>query len=133
MAKTITTKFKTWHLELLVVGAVLVITTGLFSNDKVNWITTLAIILTFQHAQIGDRLQERQKILDKPTVECFWLLNWLFAGKEVLWITAFVIMGNYAAIIGSIMFSLYPIWRKYYRNKIKPLDVSNTVTEVNLD
>lgn len=123
---------KTWHWELLIVSIVLIATTFLLSNDKINWITTLAIILTFQHAQIGDRLQERQKILDKPTVDCYWKLNWLFVGKEVLWITAFILMGNYAAIIGSTMFSLYPIWRRYYRNKIKPLDTGNT-SEVNLD
>ncbi len=123
-------KIKTWHYELAVISLVLCATTFILSNNLVNWITTAAIILTFQHAQIGDRLQERQKVLDKPTVECFWKLNWLFGGKEVLWITAFVLMGNYAAIIGSVMFSLYPIWRKYYRSKIKPLDIESNLSDM---
>ena len=30
-------------------------------------------------------------------------------------------MGNYAAIVGSLMFCIYPLWRKYYRTKIKPI------------
>ncbi len=94
---------KTWHYELMVVAFILCATTFLFSNNLINWITTAAIIITFQHAQIGDRLQERQK---------FWTSHR---------ITAFILMQNYAAIIGSFMFSLYPVWRKYYRTKIKPL------------
>ena len=122
-------EIQTWHYELAVVSAVLVITTILFSNNLVNWIVTAAVILTFQHAQIGDRLQERQKILDKPTVECYWKLKWLFGGKEVLWITAFILMGSYAAIVGSLMFAVYPIWREYYRAKIKPLDMGGSLSE----
>ena len=114
---------KTWVYELLVVGTVLVSTTLLFSNDVINWITTIAIIFTFMHAQIGDRLQERQKVLDKPSVACYWKLNWYFGIKELLWITAFIMMGNYAAIVGSLMFSIYPLWRNYYRTRIKPLSI----------
>lgn len=113
---------RTWHKELLVVSVVLIITTMWFANDAINWITTLAVILTFQHAQIGDRLQERQQVMDKPTVECYWKLNKLFAAKEVCWITAFLLMRNYAAIVGGVLFALYPLWRRYYRKNIKPLN-----------
>lgn len=108
---------KTWHYEILVVGAILCLTTLLFANDLVNWVTTAAILLTFNHAQIGDRLQEKQANMDRPTVECYHKLNKLFVGKEVLWIIAFILMGNWAAIVGSAMFALYPVWRKYYRRK----------------
>lgn len=97
---------KTWHIELFVVSVILCATTYFFSNNAINWITTVAIIFTFQHAQIGDRLAERQKILDKPSVECYWKLRWYFGIKEVLWIVAFVLMHNYAAVVGSFVFSL---------------------------
>lgn len=113
---------KTWHYELAIITIILSATTYFVANDLINWITTLAILFTFQHAQISDRLQERQKILDKPTVECYWKLNWYFGTKEVLWIIAFILMGNYAAIIGSVLFALYPLWRKYYRKK-KPISI----------
>lgn len=111
---------KTWHIELIIISVVLVVVTAIFKNDLINWITTLAIIFTFQHAQISDRLQERQTVLDKPTVECYGKLNKLFVGKEILWITTFYLMNNYAAIVGSAMFAAYPYWRKLYR-KYKPL------------
>jgi hypothetical protein len=111
---------KTWHYEVIFVGLVLCGVTIFFANNWINWITTAAVWVTFNHAQIADRLQERQGVMDKPTVECYHKLNKLFATKEVLWIVAFVLMKNYAAIIGSIMFALYPIWRKIYR-KYKPL------------
>lgn len=113
---------KTWYIELIVVTIILSLVCYFGANNLINWITTLAIIFTFQHAQIGDRLQERQGIMDKPTVECYWKLNYLFGIKEVLWIIAFVLMHNWAAIIGSVMFTLYPIWRKVYR-KYKPMKI----------
>jgi hypothetical protein len=112
---------RTWKIEIIIVCAILTTVTFCFANNWVNWITTVAILLTFNHAQIGDRLQERQAVMDKPTVECYHKLNKLFAGKEVCWIIAFVLMKNYAAIVGSGLFALYPLWRKYYRKKIKPL------------
>lgn len=112
---------KTWHIELFVVAVILGTLTFLFANDLVNWITTVAILLTFNHGIIGDRLQEKQSKMDRPTVECYWKLNPLFAAKEVVWIAAFLIMQNYAAIVGSALFFLYPFWRKFYRRRIKPL------------
>jgi|SRR6478672_9648500 len=112
---------KTWHYEIAVVAACLCTVTFLFSNDWANWITTVAILFTFNHGQIGDRLQEQQHNLSVKTVECYHKLNKLFAAKELLWITAFLIMNNYAAILGSVLFFLYPFWRKYYRKNIKPL------------
>lgn len=112
---------RTWYYEIFVIAAVLVTVDILFASNLINWVTTFAILLTFNHAQIADRLQERQGKMDKPTVECYHKLNKLFAAKEIVWIVAFILMRNYAAIVGSGMFSLYPIWRKFYRTKIKPL------------
>lgn len=112
---------KTWIYEIFTVGAVLCIVTFISSNDIKNWVVTVAVLLTFNHAQIGDRLQERQAKMDKPTVECYHKLNKLFAAKEITWIIAFILMGGYTAIVGSAMFALYPLWRRYYRKNIKPL------------
>lgn len=113
---------RTWHIEISFVGAILFLITCFFANNWINWITTIAILVTFNHGQIGDRLQERQSKMDQPTVECYYKLNRLFTAKEILWIIAFLLMKNYAAIVGSVLFALYPYWRKYYRKKIKPLE-----------
>lgn len=112
---------RTWHYEVLIVSILLSLVTFFFANNWVNWVTTLAIVLTFQHAQIGDRLQERQEKLEIKTVECYHKLNKLFSAKELVWILAFLLMKNYSAIVGSVLFFVYPMWRKYYRKNIKPL------------
>jgi hypothetical protein len=112
---------QTWIYEILVVGIILSAVTLCFANNLINWVSTIAILLTFNHGQIGDRLQERQSKMDKPTVECYHKLNKLFAGKEIVWIAAFLLMKNYAAIVGSALFFVYPFWRKYYRKNIKPI------------
>lgn len=112
---------KTWKIEFFVIAICLVTVTVLVANNWINWVTTLAILLTFNHAQIGDRLQERQHKMDAPTVKCYHKLNKLFAAKEVVWIIAFILMKNYAAIFGSALFTIYPFWRKFYRKNIKPL------------
>jgi hypothetical protein len=112
---------KTWHFEIVIVSIILALVTYWLKNDIVNWLTTLAIIFTFNHAQIGDRLQEKQANMDKPTVECYHKLHKVFVIKEILWITAFIYMGNYAATAGSILFIMYPAWRRWYRSNIKSL------------
>jgi hypothetical protein len=112
---------KTWHYEIIVLASVLCIVNLIAANNLVNWITTLAILITFNHSQIADRLMERQKELQVRTVECVHKLVYLFLAKETVWITAFLVMRNYAAIVGSIVLFLYPFWRKIYRKKIRPL------------
>jgi hypothetical protein len=112
---------KTWHIEFLIAVVVLVTTTFLFADNLVNWITTVAVCLTFGYTQISDRMMERQKVMENPTVDCYWKLNYYFWGKEALWITAFILMQNYAALVGCFIFAVYPFWRKFYRLKIKPI------------
>jgi hypothetical protein len=112
---------RTWHYEVIFVGLVLCGVTYFCADNLINWITTAAVWVTFNHAQIADRMQERQKMMDKPTVECYHKLNKLFIGKEILWIVAFLLMKNYAALVGCAMFALYPVWRKFYR-KYRPID-----------
>lgn len=116
---------RTWHYEILFVGIVLACVAYLFANNWINWLTTAALLVTFNHAQIGDRLQERQKVMVIRTVECYHKLNKLFMAKEIMWIIAFAVMQNYAAIVGSVLFFLYPWWRKLYRKKIKPIGGNN--------
>ncbi len=123
-------KLKTWHIELSVVAAILCCVTYFANNNLINWLTVCAILVTFNHGMIGDRLQERQSKMDIPTVECYYKLNGLFWKKEVLWIAVFLLSKNYAAIVGSALFFLYPFWRKFYRSRIKPLDEQTNFTGI---
>lgn len=111
---------KTWKKEALVITAVLFVQLFFTGFTFPEIIGSLAVFFTFLHAQIADRMQERQAILEKPDVHCYWKSNWYFAIKELLWISFFLMTHSYAALSGAILFFLYPFWRKYWR-KIKPL------------
>jgi hypothetical protein len=113
-------QFKTWHFEVGIVAIILCTITFFFANNWTNWIATAAVIITFNHATICDRLQEKQSRMIRPTVECYHKLHRLFVSKEILWIVFFIMTGSYSAIVGSGLFALYPLWRKLYRRHIKP-------------
>lgn len=84
-------------------------------------IALLAVFMTFQHAIIADRMQERQAAQASPDVECYWKSNWYFMTKEALWIAFFFMTQSWAALMGAFVFFCYPFWRKWYR-KHYPMD-----------
>lgn len=112
---------KTWKIEAFIIFSVLLIQLFFTGFGFGEIICSIAVYITFLHCQVADRMQERQAILSVPDVECHHKLNKYFIAKELLWVTFFAINKNYAALSGAILFSIYPIWRKYYR-KIKPIN-----------
>ena len=116
-------KTKIRHAEIIFVAVILIATTWILFNNAVNWVTSLAVMLTFWHAQQTDAVHEMHKVLHKPAMGHYWQLDLFSAVKEAVWIIAFVLMKNYAAIIGRLIFGLYPFWRKYYRTRIVPLHI----------
>lgn len=107
---------------MLVVAAIL-LAVNYFTNHlfSVEIIAALAVLLTFGHAQIAERLAEKESLRNKPEVECYRKLCYYFAGKECLWFLYFFMSKSYSALIGVFIFLLYPVWRSIYRNKIKKL------------
>jgi len=112
---------KTWVKEFIIMSIILILALLKFSDSLLNCLTTLAVLISLNLVQISDRLQERQGQMEVADVHCYWKVNYLLVAKEILWITVFLITKNYAGVIGSVMFALYPYWRKYYRKNIKPL------------
>lgn len=53
-------------------------------------------------------------------VECHWKLKWYLVVKEILWLVTFVLLGAWPALVGVGLFLLYPVWRHFYRTRIKP-------------
>lgn len=115
---------RTWHIEILVVAGVLV-TVALGSGG--GWTELLgaaAVTLTFAHAQVADRLAERDAAREKPSVDCHrWATRYLVT-KEVLWLLYFVIHKSWAALAGVFLFLIYPVWRRLWRAR-NPLTVQN--------
>lgn len=114
-------KTKTWHIESLVVLLILGVQLFFVEFSAQEIIGSLAVWLTFMHAQVSDRMQEKMAQQAKPDVDCFRWSNRYFMSKELLWIMYFAMTGAYAAITGALVFFLYPLWRKCYRTKLKPL------------
>ena len=112
-------KIKTWHIEAAVIFVALAATVLVSGNHWKEWIGAGAVMLSFLHAQIADRLAEAQKKLIVPNISCYPLANRYLTSKEVLWITYFIVSGAWSAMTGAVLFALYPFWRKYYRTKIK--------------
>lgn len=107
---------KTWYAETGIVAfillAVLVFTHRLFS---VELIAAAAVLLTFGHASVADRLAEREELRCTPEVECFRKMWYYFVGKEMLWLLYFFMIHAYSALVGVFVFLAYPVWRRLYR------------------
>lgn len=79
----------------------------------------IAVILTFGHAQIADRMAEQESLRANPSVDCYRKLWYYFVGKELFWCLYFLLNHSYSALVGVLVFLAYPIWRGIYRRKIK--------------
>lgn len=118
---------KTYHYEGAFIFCILLIPFFFQEIRLSEIVATLAVFLTFMHASVADRLQEQQAIKDVPDVWCHHKLQRYFLGKEALWIIFFIMIKSWAALLGAVIFFLYPFWRKWYRKRY-PLN-RNTITE----
>lgn len=103
---------------MAVVAAVL-LAVNVFTNKvfSIEILSALAVLLTFGHAQISTRLSEQESLSSTPRVDCYRKLIYYYIGKEVLWFAYFLLNHSYSALVGVIVFLLYPIWRKYYNDR----------------
>src|SRR5688572_20481526 len=106
-------KLRTWHLETLVVATTLIVRNIVTRKGGwVEWVGAAAVLVNFGHASIADRMAAKQAEMVKPDVECYRLANWYYLNKEFLWLLYFVLKGSYSALVGCVVFILYPVWRK---------------------
>lgn len=109
-------RFRTWHFEWAVVIVILSVVNIITHASWIEWIGAGAVLLSFGHAAISDRMAERQAAMTKPDVDCYrWSWRY-FAGKETLWILYFILHHSYSALVGCFVFLAYPAWRSLYRS-----------------
>ncbi len=113
-------KIKTWHIETAVIAAILLTVTISVGGGGLELLGSGAVLLSFGHASIGNRLVEREAAREVVTVECHKSLVRYWIGKEILWFVYFVLHGSWSALTGVGIFLLYPLWRKWYR-KMYPM------------
>lgn len=108
---------------MFVVGTVLA-TVNYFTGKlfTIESLAAIAVLLSFGHAQIADRMAEQESLREKPSVDCYKKLWYYFIGKEIFWCLYFFLNQSYAALVGVAIFICYPIWRDIYRKKIKTHD-----------
>lgn len=111
---------KTWKVEMIFVAGVLLLCNIIAGSPKgLELLAALAVLLSFGHAQIADRLAEKEEKRDIPEVDCYKKLWYYFVGKELCWLLFFLLSHAWSALAGVFIFLAYPFWRKLYRAHIK--------------
>ena len=114
-------RLRTWHLELAVVATVLLTVAAISRGGWVEFVGAVAVILSFAHAQVADRLAEREAARDLVGVSCHrWASRYLF-GKETLWLVYFIAHASWSALAGVGLFLIYTPWRRWWR-RAHPVD-----------
>jgi hypothetical protein len=108
-------RIKTWMVESLVVAGILSASILIHPFKLSELICGVAVWITFMHGQVSDRMQEKQSQMSNPDVSCYKWSTRYFLLKEAMWITFFLMIGSYSALVGSLVFFVYPFWRKFYR------------------
>lgn len=108
---------RTWHIEGSVVAVVLVTVALASGGGALELLGAAAVQLTFHHASVSQRLAEREAARDRPSVECHRWAGRYFIGKELLWCAYFILHGSWSALAGVGLFLVYPIWRRWWRQR----------------
>lgn len=108
---------RTWHAEMLVVAVILTTTAFLSGARPEDFLAALAVLFSFGHASVGERLREREAARETPEVECHLWLDRYFCLKELAWATLFVTTGTWPALVGCAIFLAFPAWRRFWRKR----------------
>lgn len=113
-------RHETWVYERAAVAPVLLAVTALTTDWSsaraiaANWAGAVGVLYTFAHVSVSFRLAEEQAGQAKPAVHCYHMAERYWLIKELAWATAFVAGGMYSALVGSVLFLVYPVWRKIH-------------------
>lgn len=131
---------RTWMVELAIVAVVL-LTISALTGGGIELIGALAVIASFAHGQVADRLAEAERervnqalersrrvrvgmaeLMDDVAnqgvrVDCYSWAARYFTAKEALWFVYFVAHRSWSALAGVGLFLVYPIWRSWWRSR----------------
>lgn len=110
-------RIRTYMYEAAVAILVLGTSWWLFGHSLNELIGSVAVFLTFKHAQVTDRLSAAEEERPVPAVECFRLERRYFLGKELVWATYFICVQSWSPLVGVTLLSGYRIWRRWYKKR----------------
>lgn len=105
-----------WQFEAVFVALVLVATTLARGGQLADWTGAVAVLFTFMHGQLSFDFQESQQQQRAPTVAGYKWSSRYFLTKEIFWCVTFVILSAWPLLVGTVIFTLYPYWRTWFRN-----------------
>ena len=106
---------RTWHIELGFVAAVLTALWVITKGGVPDAIGSIAVLLSFAHGQVSERMAAKQAERVVPDVHCWRWSSRYFIGKELCWIFYFALTRSWAPLVGCFVFLAYPYWRQLYR------------------
>lgn len=109
---------------MLVVACVLSAVVAITHGGWLELVGALAVLLSFGHAQVADRLAETSAWLGSTQshpkmsyVECHrWATRYLVS-KESCWLIYFVLHRSWSALAGVGLFLAYTPWRRFWRSR----------------
>lgn len=101
--------------EVAVVALVLFGVAAATGGAMIQWLSATAVLFSFMHAQVADRMTELQALAVRPDVPCWRWSRRYFYAKELLWCAVFTIGGAWPALAGVGLFLAYPAWRDWWR------------------
>jgi len=112
-------KCQTYHIEIAFVFILLSLIAIISKKGVVEWLGVFAVLLTFGHLSVADRLREqeerREKNKEPVSVSCYKKLDHYYFSKEALWFVYFSLLGAWSAVAGIVIFLIYKPWRKLWR------------------
>lgn len=108
---------RTWQLELGVVAGVLASVVFARGAPLIEWVAAAAVLASFAHGQVSDRLAEQEGLRERPAVECHAWARRYYVLKEALWAAFFFATGAWSALVGVALFLAYPAWRAWWRGR----------------
>lgn len=113
---------KSHYFETGFVFIVLATTAIISHRGLVEWVGVFGVTFTFEYQVLSTYLREHAEARQKrgKNVKSDFIykeIQFLFYSKEVVWITYFLLLGAYSALVGTLLFICYGIWRKLYRHE----------------
>lgn len=110
-------RLRTWQAEAAVVAATLAVVTVATGSAPREWIGAAGVLGSFLHAQVADRMAEAEANRAAPSVACHRYAARYFVLREVAWFAYFATGRCWSALVGCVLFLVYPLWRRWLRRR----------------
>lgn len=124
--KEITDRYgiRTYAIELAFVATALATVWVSTGCKLVELVGSVGVLATFAHAQVSQRMEEKEGEKKVADVHCWRWTRRYFYLKELAWLIYFLSHGAWSALVGVFVFLLYYPWRKAWRTYASPLPPS---------